>query len=358
MKRYDWHQFNMKSIEDQLDFLIEKKIFFIRDNFGRANLYKISELSPKQIIDENCDDFYNILELIVTKERFSPTKLYLDHLFNLMVKQYEEDKDKIDYNLIFEKFQQNFSYTNILEDKIKLIDKYKFKIIKKITKYPPPFLMFGKIIKEKLIEDLKFYWHSTPILLPDEIDPINRDVLYYATSGDSANEDMFEDDDFDCRYLSTYNDLLYITSLLNIVEYLDDLKFKILNNIDIESKNIKYNIQYVLSDYNRYPELFKTSYGCELYFYLISKTKKTTSRTFTILWNIFQICGLVENYHGIDTEFQNFIKVEFKKTITRIEKDFNRPIEKETNNFKKDKVLFDKLLKAQGYTLFPNLKLF
>lgn len=325
MNRYSFETFYKLPLKAQVTFLIEKKIFEIRDS------------DDEVYINEN-DKINSIIE----SSLFKPNPSYLDGIYQLMMKQLEPYvkglKTEISEDYFKEVlYEEKLEFSSSLKEHKKIAKKLRKKIIKSIKHDYFPFIIDLIPYRTSFMDDFKTFWFNTDVFLQDE-NLVNKDVLMYATgSNDTESE-------FDCRCLDSFIDLIKLVSLYNALDYFND-EIKKLNSITEDDysfiENIKYNVK---NNINRYDQLFSDPVMCELFMLCIKKENKVNARTLNIYWYIFNIQNYRRNYQGVDTEFISFCKNEFDIQISRVEKDIPRNIDLEMERFKNNVLLISSYL--------------
>lgn len=324
MKRYSFGFFAKLSIKEQIDFLLEKNIFKIRDG--------IDEI----IVLENDD-----IETIAGDSSLQPHYPYLSGIYHLMMKQLEnyENETKSGNSKLYYKFkyEEKLEFSNSLNEHIKIAKKIRKKIIKSIKNGYFPFIIDLIPNRKSLKEDFKKFWFDEDTGLLDK-NLVNLDVLRYATWAENTQSN------FDCMHLNLFVNLVDLVSLYNALDYIEN-EIKILSSTSDDEynfiNNIKFNIQ---NNINRYDDLFDEAIMCELFIFCIKKEKKITSRKLNIYWYIFNQYEFRREYHGVDVAFISFCKDEFDIDNTRVEKETLRKIDPEMKNFKLNRELIFSLL--------------
>ncbi len=322
MKTYYYKPKNLETVEDVVFNLTNKNVLHLKKGFTQNDLdINIQESHPETV--ENLS-----LPELLNNSILTPNIEYLDFLFKEFqseIKHYISGKKKgnmeewLDFKYI-EKTQFAVDANEIL----KIAKKLKKKLIKILRNNPATFLT-SRHKEESTIENyFKDYWFNENVNFGDNDRTVNQDVFDYAFS--RSNDDT----DFDYSKLINFYHWKEVVSQIRCIKILNE---KIIScQEEINQKSIK------IIEAEHLHNLFSAPIEYYLFQKCIAYEKKVTKRTFSIYYNIFKAQGFLQDSN--DYLFIDFIKVEYGITITRVEKEICRDIEKELTVFKKYKNLF------------------
>jgi hypothetical protein len=122
------------------------------------------------------------------------------------------------------------------------------------------------------------------------------------------------------NFIEYWIDWLYIHQIENYSENL-------INSLKYETKSElikiqqKYSLDYIDTNYTRFPAVFKNPKSCELFFYFLAKNGFSDDVDFSVYYEIFKKDHFKENITS--REYRNLVKGEFGVKLKRLRSDFS-----------------------------------
>mgnify|MGYP000215197485 CR=1 FL=1 len=322
----DKESFLFSSTQQKIKILVEKDIFWTKkiwSRYGEFNCIDIKDIDFLKIGNTPFDFFKTYYSGDYT---ISLNPLVGDEIFNDLCAtiQTQTRTDEIDYELstLHSKKQK----IRFLKSKIKELDVFNLKDI----------LVEYNSISERfdLHTDTAFYTkEKSQALVGDWLTGYNDQTFYGSFYPELIN--FYKDYSKLCIVNYCYFKIQdEISGNDNATNHFETQNETSSNDNSINHFNIEKAKENISQNKNRFPEIFKTPFACELFFLCISKTPLTKlgQKTISAYYQTFKGKELLLAGRGSNSNFLKFICNNIKK-VSKIESELERSIDNELETY-------------------------